>query len=307
MRSITIAGRTISDDSPAWCIAELGHNHGGSLETARAMIRAAAAAGADAVKLQKRDNRSLYTQAYYDRPYTSEHSFGATYGEHREALEFGCNEYDHVAASVTGKGLAFMATAFDRHSVNFLVTHGVKAFKIASADLVNTPLLRHVAHCGKPVIVSTGAASQQDVDRAINTIWPINQQVALLQCTAMYPAPPDALNLRVIATYRERYPEVVVGLSSHYSGISDVIAAYVLGARIFEKHLSLDRTAKGTDHAFSLEPAGFAKMVSYLTKVRAMLGSGEKTCLEGELPAIEKMRKSTRWWNELYGADDVQA
>lgn len=304
MRELVIGGKRIADDTDAFNVAELGHNHGGSLDTCKAMIRAAAQAGADAVKLQKRDNRSLYTRAFYDRPYTSENAFGATYGEHRDALEFEACDYSTLFRDATAASTAFVATAFDKTSAFQLAKCvydyadervrqlGVDAIKIASGDLTNTPLLKYVANFGRPMIISTGAASQEDVDRAVNAIWPINQQLAILQCTAVYPAPPALLNLRVITTYRERYPDVTIGLSSHYSGVSDVVAAYVLGARIFEKHFSLDRTAKGTDHAFSLEPAGFAKMVSYLRQTREMLGSGIKDIAEVERPALEKMGKS---------------
>ncbi len=302
-RRLTIAGRLIDDYQPPYVIAEMGHNHGGSLATARAMVEAAARAGADAVKLQKRHNRTLYTQAAYDRPYTSEHSFGPTYGAHREALEINSHQYIELYGLAWLEGVALFATAFDEASADELERLGAPAFKVASNDVINLPLLRHIAAFGKPMIVSTGAADQVAVDRAVNAIWPLNRQVALLQCTAEYPCPAEHLNLRAITTYRERYPELVIGLSSHYSGVSDVVAAYVLGARVFEKHFTLDRTSKGSDHAFSLEPAGFAKMVSYLRKARAMLGDGVKTCLPEEQPAIEKMRKSTRWWNELYGEE----
>ncbi len=302
-RELTIAGRRIADDTDSFNVAELGHNHGGSLETAKQMIRAAAQAGADAVKLQKRDNRSLYTEEAYTRPYTSEHSFGATYGQHREALEFSSVAYQGLEYEALKLGIGFFSTVFDQRSAQLVLNQGQRiAVKIASNDVVNIPLLKYVAEFGRPMIVSTGAASQQDVDRAVNTIWPINQQLAILHCTAEYPCPPEHLNLNIITTYRERYPELVIGLSSHYSGISDVVAAYVLGARIFEKHFTLDRTMKGSDHAFSLEPAGFSKMVSYLRKARAMLGSPDKVLLDEETPAIEKMRKTTRWWQEMNSA-----
>lgn len=301
MRRLVINGRLINDDSPAWVICEIGHNHGGSIDVCQHMIRAAADAGADAVKLQKRDNKTLYTKAYYERPYTSEHAFGATYGEHREALEFNPAGYRTLDEYSAECGVTFFATAFDCASAAMLaVNTACPAFKMASGDLTNTPLLKYVAAYQRPMILSTGAASDRDVDRAVNAVWPINRQLALLQCTALYPAPADKLDLRVITTYRERYPDVTIGLSSHYSGISDVVAAYVLGARIFEKHFTLDRTSKGTDHAFSLEPSGFTKMVSYLAKTRAMLGSNEKVIRDEEQPALEKMGKS------LYAAHDLK-
>lgn len=302
MRQITIAGQTISDDTDAWIIAELGHNHGGSMDTAHRMIEAAADAGANAVKLQKRANLSLYTTEAYNRPYTSENAYGATYGKHREALEFSANQHYDLAVEAQQHGLVYFATPFDAQSAEELATLvSVPVFKIASSDIVNLPLLREVAQYRRPMILSTGAATELDVERAINTVWPINTQLALLQCTAEYPCAPERLNLNVISTYREHYPDIVVGLSSHYSGISDVIAAYVLGARIFEKHFTLSRASKGTDHPFSLEPAGFAKMVSYARKTRLMLGSGQKNLLPEEAGAIDKMRKATRWWQEQYG------
>lgn len=306
-RSLTIGDTTISDDSDAWIIAELGHNHGGSVTRCADLIAAAAQAGANAVKLQKRDNRALYTPEYYAQPYTSENAFGPTYGEHREALEFHREDYRTLDRYAASHGVTFFATPFDAASADFLAnTTAAPCFKIASSDIVNLPLIKHVAQYGKPVILSTGAADQLEVDAAVNAAWPYNQQLALLQCTAAYPASAESLNLRVIKTYRARYPKVVIGLSSHYDGISDVIAAYVLGARIFEKHFTLSRSSKGTDHAFSLQPAGFAKMVSYLKKTRLMLGDGQKAVQALEQPAIDKMRKSTQWWAEQESARAVR-
>ena len=300
-----IAGRRIADDEPAYVIAELGHNHGGSLETAREVIRAAAAAGASAVKLQKRDNKTLYTAEAYARPYESENSFGATYGEHREALEFDHSDYLSLQHYVRVRyhNLALFATAFDQQSADFLMELGVPAFKIASNDVINLPLLKYVAKFGRPIIVSTGAASQQDVDRAVNAIYPINPQLALLQCTAVYPCPPELLNLNVITTYSERYPELVIGLSSHFSHPYDVLVACTLGARIFEKHFTMDRASKGTDHAFSLEPGGFAGMVEHLKQAQLMLGNGSKRVFDDEMGAIDKMRKGTRWYQEMYASE----
>ena len=303
MRELTIGNRTIDDSSDAWVIAELGHNHQGNLVTCKQMINAAAEAGAHAVKLQKRHNRGLYTEVAYDRPYTSEHSFGATYGEHRESLEFGADAYRKLDRHADEQGVAFFATPFDHQSADFLAEHtACPAFKIASSDLVNLPLLEYVAAFQRPVILSTGGGSAMDVDRAVNTIARRNARLAILQCTAEYPVRVEHLNLNVIATYRERYQGCVIGLSSHYSGISDAVVAYVLGARIIEKHLTLDRTMKGSDHAFSLEPKGFREMTSYLRNTRLMLGSSDKTFLPEEQTMVDKMRATTRWYQEVINA-----
>ena len=216
-------------------------------------------AGVDAVKLQKRDNRRLFTRALYDSPYDNENSFGPTYGAHREALELDRDAYVELQACARELGLVFFATAFDEASADLLEELDVPAYKIASGDLRNTPLLRHVAAFGKPLIVSTGGATLEDVDRAVEAVTAINPQLCLLQCTASYPAAVEELELGVIATYRERYPELVVGLSDHQDGIAMAPVAYMLGARVIEKHFTSSHTAKGTDHAFSLDARGHAE------------------------------------------------
>ena len=244
------------------------------------------------MKLQKRDNRTLYTRAAYAKPYENENSFGATYGEHREFLEFGRREYTELQAYAAELGIDFFSTAFDLSSADFLEQLGVPAYKIASGDLKSTPLLTHVARCGRPMIVSTGGALIDDVQRAYDTIMPINPRLAILQCTAGYPAPFEELDLRVVSTYRERFPGAVIGFSSHDNGIAMPVAAYMLGARIVEKHFTLNRTMKGTDHAFSLEPLGLRKMVRDLERAHRAMGDGAKKIYESERAPILKMGKS---------------
>jgi sialic acid synthase len=291
MRELVIDGTRITDDGDCYVIAEIGHNHQGSVEQAQQLFMAASQCGVDAVKIQKRDNRSLYTRAAYDAPYDHENSFGATYGEHREALEFDIEAYKELQACARELGLAFFATAFDAPSADVLSELDMPAYKIASGDLRNTPLLKHVASFGKPIIVSTGGASMEDVDRAVDAVLPINPQLCLLQCTALYPAAVEDLNLGVITTLRERYPELVIGLSDHQDGIAMSLVAYMLGARVMEKHFTLSHAMKGTDHAFSLMPEGMRKLVRDLRRVPAALGDGEKRPLASEEPALKKMGK----------------
>lgn len=291
MRQLKIAGVTIDDASGCYVIAEIGNNHQGSLERCKELFRLARECGAHAVKLQKRDNRSLYTREMYDKPYDNENSFGATYGAHREALEFGRTEYVELRRYAREIGITFFATGFDIPSADFLAQLEMPAYKIASGDLKNLPLLRHVARFGKPMIISTGGARLEDVERAYQVIGPLNPQIAILQCTAGYPARFEELDLRVIATYRERYPDVVVGLSAHDNGIAMATAAYVLGSRIVEKHFTLNRAAKGTDHPFSLEPVGLRKLVRDLERVRVALGDGTKRMHASEEAPILKMSK----------------
>ena len=300
-RSLTLDGRAVSDDTDCWVIAEVGHNHQGDIEKAKDLFRAAKECGADAVKLQKRENKTLYTRAFYDKPYENSHSYGATYGEHREALEFGRDQYVELAKFCREIGITFFATAFDTASADFLEELAMPLYKLASGDLLNIPLMKHVAQFGKPMIVSVGGGTLDDVRRVYDAVTPINTQLCFLQCTMSYPTPPEEVNLRVISTLREAFPDTVVGLSDHYNGIALAPAAYVLGARVIEKHFTLQHTWKGTDHALSLEPIGMKKMVRDLKRIRAALGDGNKRVFASEKPAIGKMGKS------LYAKTDLPA
>lgn len=290
-RSLTIDNFEISDSGHCFVIAEIGHNHMGSVDTCKELFQAAKYCGVHAVKLQKRDNRSLYTSAFYNRPYESEESYGPTYGAHREALEFGRDEYLELQGFAKELGLAFFATAFDFASADFLADLDVPAFKLASGDLTNTPLLRYVAELGKPMILSTGGGLLEDVRRAHETIVEVNPQLAILQCTAGYPAEWNQLDLNVIQTYRDCFRDTVIGFSSHDNGISMPLVAYVLGARIVEKHFTLNRAWKGTDHKFSLEPQGLRKLVRDLERAYVAVGDGTKTMYPSEADPIRKMGK----------------
>lgn len=281
----------VRDDSDCLIIAEIGHNHQGSLDKAIEMFETAAKCGVDAVKLQKRDNKSLFSAELYNSPYDNENSFGKTYGEHREFLEFGEKEYSILKDKAQQLGVLFMATAFDFVSADFLEKINVDAYKVASGDLKNTPLLEYIARKGKPVILSTGGGTMEDVRRAYSTIKPLNSNFAILQCTASYPAEPEEMNLRVIKTFRHEFSDIVIGLSDHQNGIALSVLAYALGARIIEKHFTLNRSSKGTDHSFSLEPTGMQKLVRDLRRAKVALGDGIKKPLSCEEEPLYKMGK----------------
>jgi N-acetylneuraminate synthase/sialic acid synthase len=291
VRELVVDGKLITRDGPAYVIAEIGHNHQGDLEKAKALVHAAKECGADAVKLQKRDTASLYTRALYHSPYDNEHSFGATYGEHREALELSAAEWLELREFSREEGITLFGTAFDEPSADFLAELDLPAFKIASGDLTNTPLLRHVASLGRPLFLSTGGGSLEDVERAVETILPLNEQLCVMQCTAAYPCEVEELNLGVVETYRERFPDLVIGLSDHQSGIAMSIVGFMLGARVIEKHFTLNHAWKGSDHAFSLMPEGMRRLVRDLRRVPAAIGDGEKRRLESEERPLEKMGK----------------
>jgi sialic acid synthase len=275
-----------------YVIAEIGHNHQGNVEKCKELFRAAKNCGAHAVKLQKRDNRSLFTKEAYHKPYDNPNSFGETYGSHREFLEFGWDEYVELRRFAAELGLDFLSTAFDIPSADFLEKLGIPAYKIASGDLKSIPLLKHVARFGKPMFVSTGGATMEDVRRAYEAITPINRKLCIMQCTAGYPPEWSELNLRVIETFRKEFADIVIGFSSHDNGIAMAVAAYMLGARAIEKHFTLNRAMKGTDHAFSLEPVGLTKMVRDLRRLRIALGDGIKQTYDSEKTPLIKMGKS---------------
>lgn len=290
-RSLTIQNKVIDDNSDCFVIAEIGHNHQGSIEICKQLFKAAKECGVDAVKLQKRHNKKLYTKEFYDSVYNSENAFGPTYGLHREALEFNKEQYRELQNYARKLNLIFFATPFDFESVDLLEDLDIPAFKIASGDLTNIPLIQYIAKAGKPIIMSTGGGSIEDVKRAQNVIMSINSQLAILQCTASYPSEFSELDLQVIRTYQEYFAENIIGFSAHDNGIAMSVAAYVLGARIIEKHFTLNRIMKGTDHVFSLEPIGMRKLVRDLRRVRIALGDGAKKIYESEKNGILKMRK----------------
>lgn len=300
-RELVVDNVTINDDSDGYVIAEIGHNHQGDLEKAKELFLAAKQCGVNAVKLQKRDNRTLFTREIYNSLYDNRNSFGRTYGEHREVLEFGRDEYVELKGYAAELGITFFASVFDVPSANFLMHLDMPAFKIASGDLKNTPLLEHVARFQKPIFLSTGGGAMEDAQRAYDAIMPINSQLCIMQCTSGYPAEFDELNLKVIETFRERFPDTVIGLSSHDNGIAMALIGYVLGARVIEKHFTLNRAMKGTDHAFSLEHSGLRRLARDLRRARVAIGDGVKRPYPSEDKPLYKMAK------KLVAARDIPA
>ena len=286
MAVIDLGGVKVGEDNPAYVIAEVGSNHQGDVNVAKDMFALAKYAGANAVKLQKRNNKALFTRAFYNSPYNSENAYGNTYGEHREALEFGEEEYAELKECADELGITLFATPFDIPSVDFLEDLGVPFYKIASACIHNTKLIRYIADKGKPILMSAGGASMDDVDRAVMAASGV--PVVLMHCVSMYPTPVGKMNLPRIQRFGEEYPGLVIGLSDHQDGINLGVAAYVLGARVFEKHFTHDHSAKGTDHPFSLEFFGLMQYVKSLRAVQKAMTPLEQP-LEEERSAVRKM------------------
>src|SRR3569832_1913519 len=218
MKSFTVGKNVVAQDGACYVIAEIGNNHQGDLKTALNMIKVAPGMCVNAVKFQKRDNKALFTQAMYNKPYDNENSYGATYGEHRDYLEFDLDEYLELKMCAQDNDVDFIVTPFDHPSVDFL---------------------EYVGKTGKPMFVSTGAATLDEIRLAYDTISKHNGQVCILHCTAGYPTEYENLNLRVITTQRETFPEAVIGYSGHEYGILAPSVAYMLGATVVEKHFFL--------------------------------------------------------------------
>lgn len=289
-RELVMAGRVINDDQPPLVIAELGNNHSGSVATAKAMIDMVARAGGECVKFQKRSNNTLYTQALLGASYVNENSFGVTYGAHREAIELSAQALCGLFSYAAQRNVIAFATAFDEASADQLMALGVPAIKLASGALTDIPLQKHVASLGVPIVLSTGGGTERDIDRAVLTLEG-RTSFALLHCTAAYPLAPAEANLRCILSLRKRYPNTVIGFSSHSPGLAFSLIAAAFGASIIEHHVTLNRASKGTDHAFSLEPKGLETLIEDVKKLHVALGDGVKQFYRSEYSPIGKMRR----------------
>ncbi len=287
MRTATLNHRPIADDMPCYVLAEIGNNHNGDLGTAHALIEMAGEAGADGVKFQRRNNNRLYSQALLDQPYDNPVSFGPTYGAHRAALELPITAYPELVTHAHRRGLGFVCTAFDEESVRDLTYLNVDAIKIASGGARDFRLIQAAVATNLPLILSTGGCTEQDIVQAHE--WA--PDAILLHCTASYPAAFHELDLRYLRRMRVLFPETVIGWSSHDNGIAMAVLAYAFGARLIEKHITLNHTMKGTDHAFSLEPPGLHKLCRDLARAHTAMGDGQKHYYDSERKPIAKMRR----------------
>lgn len=289
--SITLpSGRMIGQGQPCFIVAEVGNNHQGDMAQARRMVEEAAKAGVQAVKFQKRHMESLLTRAGREAPYTGANSFGPTYGAHRMALELSAEEMAELKALSESLGLVFFVSAWDEVSLEEMLALDMELIKICSADVVNVPLVRKIADCGLPVIMSTGMSSLEEVDRAVDIIRARHDNLVLLHCNSSYPCNEEQIGLPVMDSLRERYG-LPVGYSGHERGLAPSVAAVALGACVVERHFTLDKNQVGTDHKASLEPSELAEMVRMIREVEScMIQKGKKVFPE-EQAAAKKLRK----------------
>ncbi|WP_029150376.1 N-acetylneuraminate synthase family protein [Microbacterium indicum] len=284
---VVIGDHTIGDGNPVYVIGEIGLNHNGDVENAKKLIDVAAEAGAQAVKFQKRTPDIATPEHMKNTP--RETPWGTmTYLEYRHRVEFGVEEYTEIAAYSASKGLDWFASPWDEPSVDFLEDMGVKAHKVASASVTDLGMLRKLAATGKTVILSTGMSTIEQIDTAVETLGTSN--LHMMHATSTYPLPAEEANLRMIQTLKDRY-QVPVGYSGHEPGLQISIAAVALGAVSVERHITLDRTMWGSDHAASLEPRGFTSLIRDIRIIEKALGDGVKRVMPGELAPLSKLRR----------------
>ncbi|EDW84984.1 uncharacterized protein Dwil_GK14403 [Drosophila willistoni] len=298
-----------------YIIAEIGQNHQGSMDVAIKMIYEAKQAGCHCVKFQKSNLPSKFTRSALERDYKSKHSWGSTYGEHKEFLEFSYEQYRILQAYSQEISIDFTASAMDMHSLEFLAELKVPFIKIGSGDANNFPLLEKAANLGIPLVISTGMQSMLTVSKIVDIMDQANhKKYALMHCVSSYPTAPKDCNLQWISILKQRYPHLIIGYSGHELGITITKAAVLLGAKIIERHFTLDKSQKGSDHRCSLEPNEFRSLIRSIENFRfdtvkpedilGLLDGGrdleealdnngrEKCILDCELPCRSKLGKS---------------
>ena len=290
---VKVGNKYIGEGEPAFFIAEIGNNHNGDYFLAKKTVEEAAKAGADAVKFQKRFIDEVFTKELQNKPQTKDQIFGKTYGEYRQALELDFDEFVKLKQLSDELGIICFATPFDKKSVDFLEEVGTDLYKIASFDATNLPLLDYVAQKGKPVILSTGMTSLEELDEAVETILQYNNQLVILHCVSVYPTIDERLNLATVPFLKDRYAPLPVGYSGHEMDYSPTLAAVSLGAKCVERHLTLDKRLPGPDHAtVSIDPEEFKKMVASARRIEVAMGKPGKYLFEEEMATRNKHSKS---------------
>ena len=274
---------------PVFIIAEVGINHNGDLALAKKLIDGAAFCGADAVKFQKRTVERVYTKEVLDSP--RESPWGTTQRDQKNGLEFGLKEYKEIDRYCREKGIEWFASAWDLEAQKFLQQFNCKYNKIASAQIVNLPLLEMVAAEKRHTFISTGMSTLAEIDKAVEIFRKAGCSFELMHCNSTYPMPVDQANLRVMDTLRKRY-DCKVGYSGHEVGLAVSAAAVALGASSLERHITLDRAMYGSDQAASVEVVGFERLVKMARAIESSLGDGEKRVTESERKAREKLTPS---------------
>jgi N-acetylneuraminate synthase len=285
--TLNIGSNLLGENQPVYVIGEIGLNHNGSVDIAKQLIDVAVEAGAQAVKFQKRTPEISTPEHMKSTP--RETPWGTmTYLEYRYRVEFEEEQYSEIDRYCKSVGLDWFASPWDEPSVDFLEQMNVVAYKIASASVTDLGMLSKISETGKPVILSTGMSTIEQIDKAVETLG--TENLSLMHATSTYPLPPEEANIRMITTLKERYG-VPVGYSGHETGLQISIAAVALGAVSIERHITLDRAMWGSDHGASLEPKGFVSLVRDIRILEQAMGDGVKRIYPGELAPLSKLRR----------------
>ena|SRR5436190_6047255 len=286
-KSVQIGPYRVGNGQPCFVVAEAGINHNGKLDLAKKLIDASVEAGANCVKFQKRTVEVVYTAEELARP--RQNPFGETNGDLKRGLEFGVEEYREIDWYCREKNILWTASCWDESSVEFIDSFNPPFYKIASASLTDDNLLRHHRVTNRPIVLSTGMSTLEQIRHAVDTLGG-TKDLVLLHCTSTYPSSPDELNLRVIESLKEEF-DCPIGYSGHEVGLQTTLAAVALGSCMVERHITLDRAMWGTDQSASIEPQGFARLVRDIRVTEAAFGDGIKKVYDSELPIIAKLRR----------------
>jgi N-acetylneuraminate synthase len=287
-REIKFGKRMIGDGHPTYIIAEAGINHNGDLNIAKQIIDAAAHAGADAVKFQKR-TPEICTPPDQQKQMRETPWGYITYLDYRYKVEFNEEQYREIDRHCKEKGIDWLVSVWDEPSVDFMEKFDTPAYKLASASLTDHNLLKHVRKTGKPVIISTGMSTMEEIHKGVKAVGLEN--LVIMHSTSAYPCAPEELNLKMIETLRREFPDTPIGYSGHEVGLVPSAVAVALGATSVERHITLDRAMWGSDQAASVEPGGFEKLVKYIRVTEASLGDGVKKVYDSELGPRKKLRR----------------
>ncbi len=285
---VKVGNRLIGNGEPVYIIAEIVINHNGSLELAKKLIDAAIFCGCDAVKFQKRTPELCVPKDQWN--IERETPWGRiTYLEYRHKVEFGFEEYFEIDSYCKQRGIDWFVSPWDEEAVSFLEKFKPIAYKIPSAALTDFELLKKIKSTGRPIMLSTGMSTLEEINDAVNFLG--KENLLLAQATSTYPCKVEELNLRVIQTYKEMFPEIPIGYSGHETGLAPTLAAVALGATFVERHITLDRAMWGTDQAASVEIVGLQRLVKDIRDIEKALGDGSKKVYESEIPSIKKLRR----------------
>ena len=290
-KKMKIGDKWVGEGEPCFIVAEIGLNHNGDVQLGKKLIDQAKIYGTDAVKFQKRSIGKILTKEALDGPYDVWYAYGKTYGEHRWALELSEQDFRDLKLYADSRDIIFFASAWDEESADLLVTLDIPLYKVASPDVINLPLIEHIAKKGKPVFLSTGMSDLTEIAEAVEVISKYNDELVLLHCVSTYPSEFEEINLKVMETLKQEF-DCLVGYSGHERGIAVSEAAAVLGACAIERHFTLDRTMKGPDHAASLESPGLWRLVRDIRVIERAMGSGIKNVQPSERALRPRLAKS---------------